>query len=71
MAKESKEKKKIGSSLKKLEEIVGWFEQQSEIDVEEGLKKMREGAELIKELKSKLTRAENEFEEIKKDLMEE
>lgn len=65
------DKKKINSSLKKLEEIVSWFEEQSEVDVEEGLEKMKEGAELIKELKSKLTKAENEFEEIKKDLLSE
>ncbi len=65
------DKKKINSSLKKLEEIVTWFEDQSEVDVEEGLEKMKEGAELIKELKTKLTKAENEFEEIKKELLSE
>lgn len=69
MPKEKKDKK-IVSALSKLEEIVEWFENQSEIDVEEGLVKMREGAGIIKDLKAKLKKAENEFEEIKKDLME-
>ena len=66
----AKDKKKLSNSLKKLEEIVRWFEDQAEVDVEEGLSKMKEGADLIKELKGKLKNAENEFEEIKKDLME-
>jgi len=60
----------IGESLKKLEAIALWFEKGSEIDVEEGLKKVREGAVLIKELKSRLAEVSNEFEEIKKELAE-
>jgi exodeoxyribonuclease VII small subunit len=64
-----KDNNKLNNSLSKLQEIVAWFEEQSEVDVEEGLKKMREGAALVKELKTKLATAENEFEEIKKDLL--
>ncbi len=60
----------IGESLKKLEAIALWFEKGSEIDVEEGLKKVKEGAVLIKELKSRLAEVSNDFEEIKKELAE-
>jgi exodeoxyribonuclease VII small subunit len=61
-------KNTIGETLKKLESIAAWFEDQKEADIEEGLKKVREGAELIKELKTRLKEAENEFNEIKKEL---
>ena len=63
-----KQKDKISASLNKLESIVEWFEHQEAVDVEEGLKRVREGAALIKDLKLKLKKVENEFEEIKKDL---
>lgn len=59
----------ITESLKKLENIANWFEKESEVDVEEGLKKVKEGAVLIKELKAKLAQVSNDFEEIKKDLV--
>ncbi len=68
MEKPKKEKKEIGAELGKLEKIVQWFEAQDQIDVEEGLKRVKEGAELIKDLKQKIRKVENEFEEIKKDL---
>jgi exonuclease VII small subunit len=61
-------KNNIGETLKKLEAIATWFEDQKEADIEEGLNKVREGAELIKELKVRLKEAENEFNEIKKEL---
>lgn len=64
-------KTNISQSLRKLEEIVGWFERQKDVDVEEGLKKVKLGAGLIKELKKDLKTVENEFNEIKKDLAEE
>ncbi len=64
MAKEVK-KAGLSESLKKLEEISAWFDQQEEIDLEAGLLKVREGARLIKESRSKLKDIENEFEEIK------
>ena len=63
-----KQKKTINEDLNKLEKIVAWFESREEVDVEEGLKKVKEGALLIKDLKSKLKKVENEFTEIKKDL---
>ncbi len=68
MEKQKKEKKEIGAKLGKLEEIVAWFEKQEEVDVEEGLKKVKEGALLVKDLKERMKEVENEFEEIKKDL---
>ena len=62
------EKDKIKDSLASLEKIVEWFDAREDIDVEEGLKKVKEGAALVKSLKAKLKTVENEFEEIKKDL---
>jgi len=65
-----KDKTKISESLSKLESIVEWFENQKDVDVEEGLKKVKDGATLIKSLKSRLKEVENEFEEIKKEIEE-
>lgn len=62
---------KISDSLSKLEGIVEWFEDQQDVDVEEGLKKVKEGAGLIKNLKLRLKEVENEFEEIKREVEEE
>ncbi len=61
----------INEQLGQLDTIVKWFESQKEVDVEKGLEKMKEGAGLIKQLKSRLKEVENEFEEIKKGLDEE
>lgn len=58
----------LNEALKKLESIAGWFDARKEADVEEGLKKVKEGAELIGNVKKRLREIENEFEEIKKDL---
>ena len=69
MAKEEKAKKQdLTSDLKKLSEISEWFEDQEEIDVEKGLKKVKEAAALIKSSKKRLEAIENEFEEIKKEV---
>ncbi len=65
-----KAKTKISESLSKLEGIVEWFENQKDVDVEEGLKRVKEGAGLIKNLKLRLKEVENEFEEIKKEIEE-
>lgn len=61
----------LNETLKKLEAISSWFDLQKEVDVEEGLKKVKEGAELIKESKKRLAEIENEFEEVKKGMSEE
>lgn len=60
-------KEEIKKSLAKLEEITRWFESREVIDVEEALKKVREGGALIKDLKKRVSQVENEFREIKKD----
>ncbi|HOS87947.1 MAG TPA: hypothetical protein PL093_00055 [Candidatus Pacearchaeota archaeon] len=64
MAKENS----LSENLKKINKIAEWFEKQEEIDVEEGLEKVKEAAKIIKETKNSFQEIENEFEEIKKDL---
>ena len=61
----------LNETLKKLEAISSWFDNQREVDVEEGLKKVKEGAELIKASKERLAEVENEFEEVKKSITDE
>jgi len=64
------EKFNLKESLKKLEEISKWFEAQKEIDIEEGINKVKEAAGLIKASKERLQAVENQFEEIKKEIAE-
>ena len=61
-------KESLGESLKKLESITAWFEEQDEIDVEKALEKVKEGVLLIKSSKERLREVENEFEVVKKEL---
>ncbi|MFA5925663.1 MAG: exodeoxyribonuclease VII small subunit [Parcubacteria group bacterium] len=61
----------LTQSLKKLEEIVEWFENQEEVDVEKGIEKVKEGVALIKMSRVRLKKVENEFEEVKKELEKE
>jgi len=65
------EKKNLNKNLKRLSDIAEWFENQEEIDVEEGLDKVKEAAELIKISKERLREIENEFEEIKRTIDQE
>jgi hypothetical protein len=58
----------LSKNLKKLEEISEWFDNSKELDVEEGLEKVKEAVVLIKESKERLKLIENEFEEIKKEV---
>ena len=60
----------ISESLGRLEEIVNWFENQKDVDVGEGLKRVKEGAAIIKDLKTRLKEVETEFNEIKQELEE-
>lgn len=60
--------KNLTESLEKLSTIVGWFESQTDVDVEEGLSKVKEAAALIKDSKSRLADIENEFKEIEKEV---
>jgi exonuclease VII small subunit len=64
-------KPNLTKNLEKLNEIVEWFEQQENVDVEAGLEKVREAAQLIKSSKGRLAEIENEFKEIEKDITEE
>ena len=58
----------LNETLKRLAQIVDWFESQSELDVEKGLEYVKEGAALIKSSKARLSEIENEFQEIKKTI---
>lgn len=62
------EKINLSKSLKKLEEITEWFDNQTEVDVERGLEKVKEGVVLIKASRERLKEVENEFEDVKKIL---
>lgn len=67
-AKKTEGKVNLNETLKKLADIVSWFENQSELDVEKGLEQVKEGAHLIKDSRERLTQIENEFKEIKKEI---
>ena len=67
----AKDTKNLNTNLKKLEEISNWFDNSRELDVEEGLEKVKEAVILIKESKERLKQIENEFEEIKRDVEKE
>ena len=67
MIKEKSDSKNLNANLKRLAEITEWFDGRAEIDVEEGLEKVKEAVSLIKMSKTRLKEVENEFEEIKKD----
>jgi exonuclease VII small subunit len=54
--------------LNELSEITQWFENQEEIDVEEGLNKVKDAVSLIKASKARLSEIENEFKTIEKDI---
>ena len=58
----------LSESLKKLSQIVSWFESEKELDVEKGLEYVKEGATIIKSSLARLSEIENEFKEIKKDI---
>lgn len=61
----------LSESLKKVQDIIRWFDNQEEVDVEKGLEKIKEGTELIKVSRTRLKEIENEFEVVKKDLEKE
>lgn len=60
----------LSDALRRLQAINDWFDAQPEPDVEEGLKKIREGAALVKASRARLKEVENEFLEIQKELEE-
>jgi exodeoxyribonuclease VII small subunit len=69
MADDSK-KPDFTESVNKLEEINTWF-QNEDIDLDEGLYKLKAGKELIKKCRTRLKEVENEFIKIKKEFVEE
>lgn len=68
MATKKPESGNLKDNLKKLGQIVTWFESQEELDVEKGLEYVKEGADLIKSSRERLTEIENQFLEIKKEI---
>ena len=60
----------LKDSLKRLNDIAVWFEEQDEVDVEAGLEKLKEGADLVKICKKRLSEIENEFEQIQREVTE-
>ncbi len=66
----TKKKNDLNESILKLTEINKWFESNQEIDVEIGLNKVKQAVILIKESKKRLKEIENEFQEIKKEIID-
>lgn len=64
-------KMNLSESLKRVQAIIAWFDEQEEVDVEKGLEKIKEGTVLIKESRTRLKEIENEFEVVKEDLEKE
>lgn len=64
----TKQKNSLEQALRELSDIVKWFEDQQEVDVEEGLKKARRAAELVASSRTRLREIENEFEEVRTEL---
>ncbi len=56
-------------ALKELEKINNWF-QQEDIDLEEGLEKLKAGKDLITQCQKRLQEVENEFIEIQGEMNE-
>lgn len=61
----------LTKNLEKLGAIAEWFDEQEEVDIEEGLKKVREASGLIKESRGRLSEIENEFLTIRREIEEE
>lgn len=54
-------------ALQRLDEINRWF-QEEDIDLDQGLLRLKEGKKLILKCQKRLGQVENEFMEIKKDM---
>ena len=64
----AKSEANLNDQLNQLQAIADWFDEQEQVDVEQGLKKVKEAAGLIKSSQDRLREIENEFAEIKKDI---
>ncbi len=71
MSPTKKEKGSLSESLREINAIIDWFENQQEVDVEKGLEKIKVGVQLIAASKARLKDIENEFEVVKKELEKE
>jgi exodeoxyribonuclease VII small subunit len=60
----------FASALKELEEINRWFQEQ-DIDLDEGLEKLKKAKELIAQCRERLKNVENEFVKIKDEFNDE
>ena len=58
----------FGTLMRQLQTIVDWYDQQQELDIEEGLAKARQAADLIRRCSRRLGQLENEFVKIKAEL---
>lgn len=56
-------------SITELEEINRWF-QEEEVDLDEGLKRLKRGKDLIQKCRDRLKSVENEFIKIKEEFNE-
>jgi len=65
-----KDDKKIDlkKNLTDLADIVKWFEDKKDVDLDASLEKVREAAKIIKESRTRIQDVENSFREIEKDL---
>lgn len=63
-----KEDKNLNEYLKEISNITEWFNNQTEIDLEEAIKKVQEANELITKSKEKLGDVENSFQKIEKEI---
>ncbi|KKW42699.1 MAG: hypothetical protein UY92_C0004G0035 [Candidatus Magasanikbacteria bacterium GW2011_GWA2_56_11] len=64
----AKDSVNLTRTLGRLQEIAEWFDAQEEVDIEEGLEKVKEAAVLIKAGRRRLTEVKNEFEAVKKEM---
>ena len=66
--KKSKSKGEIADQVEELEEIAKWFEQGGNVDLEQGLVKVKNATNLLKSIKARLGEVENEFSILKNEL---
>jgi exonuclease VII small subunit len=62
----NKDKQSLSASLAELRKIVAWFEDNEDVDLEEGIKKVKEGAIHLKAAREHLKEIDNEFKEVEK-----
>ncbi|MEK7600358.1 MAG: hypothetical protein AAB463_00135 [Patescibacteria group bacterium] len=66
--KSTSESDSLATSLSALEGIMQWFSAQETVDLEEALQKTRQGAELITNIRGRITDIENEFRDLEKEM---